>query len=282
MIAAVVVVPSAPALLPRYVGRDDALADLRAMAVDAIRDGCAGIERVVLVAATDREPRHTMAPLGRRVGEHLLLLAGAAADDAALVPWDASPVECHAIGTGLATGGAASAIATGGAASATATAGAASAIATGAGPSPRGVGTASSALVVVADGSARRGEKAPGHLDERAFAFDDALVAALGGADPAALLALDATRAADLLADGRAPLQVAAAAMARRGAPQALHSDGTATPGTSQSLPSDAAPPASVCSVGDTGAVPEWRCERLEVSDPFGVLHAVALLRHSD
>ena len=67
--------------------------------------------------------------------------------------------------------------------------------------------------LVVADGSARRGEKAPGHLDERAFAFDEAVVSALEAADPQALLALDPTLADELLASGRAALQVAAHAV---------------------------------------------------------------------
>ncbi|MGL5819105.1 MAG: hypothetical protein ACRCY9_15205 [Phycicoccus sp.] len=253
--------PSAPALLPRYTGRNDVLADLRSGAVDAIREGCAGVEQVVLVVATDRGPRHAMAPLGQRVGEHLLDLAVGRSDDVlreapspghppttgpgtappaglgptapAPVPWDASVDECRGRGEALGNG---------------------------APPSPLGPGAgypalrmraASSALVVVADGSARRGEKAPGHLDERASAFDHTLATALREADPAALLTLDPTLSADLLAHGRAPLQVAAAAM-------------LTTAGRSS---------------GDTGVEPTWRCDRVEVSDPFGVLHVVALLR---
>ena len=46
-------------------------------------------------------------------------------------------------------------------------------------------------MLVVANGSARRGEKAPGYLDERAFGFDAAIGAALRGPDPAALGELD-------------------------------------------------------------------------------------------
>ncbi|WP_308632313.1 hypothetical protein [Nocardioides lianchengensis] len=37
--------------------------------------------------------------------------------------------------------------------------------------------------LVVGNGSARRSEKAPGHLDERSFAFDDGLRAALASSD---------------------------------------------------------------------------------------------------
>ncbi len=49
----------------------------------------------------------------------------------------------------------------------------------------------SAGVLVVANGSATRTEKAPGHLDERAFAFDDALADALGSGEAAALLEVD-------------------------------------------------------------------------------------------
>lgn len=59
-----------------------------------------------------------------------------------------------------------------------------------------------SLLVVAADGSARRGEKAPGYLDERSFALDDAVRDALATGDAATLRALDLDLAAELLAQG--------------------------------------------------------------------------------
>ena len=52
---------------------------------------------------------------------------------------------------------------------------------------PVGSGTG---LLVVGNGSARRTEKAPGHLDDRAADFDARLGAALREGDPDALLAL--------------------------------------------------------------------------------------------
>ena len=55
-------------------------------------------------------------------------------------------------------------------------------------------------VLVVANGSARRGEKAPGYLDERSFAFDAAIGAALRGPDPGALGELDAVLGEELLA----------------------------------------------------------------------------------
>ncbi|MBD3782240.1 MAG: TonB-dependent receptor [Micrococcales bacterium] len=58
MTPAVVVVPSAPMLLPRYTGRIDAAAPLRERAVAAVRAAAAGGPgaEVVLVVATDRTP----------------------------------------------------------------------------------------------------------------------------------------------------------------------------------------------------------------------------------
>ena len=55
--------------------------------------------------------------------------------------------------------------------------------------------------LVVANGSAKRTEKAPGHLDDRAHAFDAAIEAALRGPDPATLAGLDEDLATELWAD---------------------------------------------------------------------------------
>ncbi|MFG1943865.1 hypothetical protein [Nonomuraea sp. NPDC048826] len=67
-------------------------------------------------------------------------------------------------------------------------------------------------LLVVADGSARRGEKAPGHVDPRAIELDARIGAALAAADAGALLRLDAAACERALAAGRAAWQVMAAA----------------------------------------------------------------------
>jgi len=69
------------------------------------------------------------------------------------------------------------------------------------------------ALLVMADGSARRGLKAPGHLDERSFPFDAQVTDAIRDGDMAALLALDASLARELMATGRPAWQVLAGAM---------------------------------------------------------------------
>jgi hypothetical protein len=69
------------------------------------------------------------------------------------------------------------------------------------------------ALLVMADGSARRGLKAPGYLDERSFAFDAEVTEAIQAGDMAPLLALDASLARDLMATGRPAWQVLAGAI---------------------------------------------------------------------
>ncbi|MCW2784155.1 MAG: hypothetical protein JWP74_672 [Marmoricola sp.] len=55
-------------------------------------------------------------------------------------------------------------------------------------------------LLVVANGSATRTEKAPGHLDDRAVGFDAAIGQALARGDLAALAGLDRALAAQLWA----------------------------------------------------------------------------------
>ncbi len=57
------------------------------------------------------------------------------------------------------------------------------------------------AMLVVANGSATRTARAPGHLDERATAFDHDLRRALTTPDPAALAGVDQQLAEDLWAD---------------------------------------------------------------------------------
>jgi hypothetical protein len=68
------------------------------------------------------------------------------------------------------------------------------------------------ALLVMGDGAACHGPKAPGYDDPRAGPYDRAVAAALRDADPDALLALDPALSAELLVAGRAPWQVLAGA----------------------------------------------------------------------
>jgi hypothetical protein len=80
-------------------------------------------------------------------------------------------------------------------------------------------------LLIMGDGSARRTEKAPGYLDERALPFDLQVARALESADAAALLALDAARAGELMAAGRAAWQVLAGAAQRELRGELLYHD---------------------------------------------------------
>jgi hypothetical protein len=68
-------------------------------------------------------------------------------------------------------------------------------------------------LLVMADGSACRSLRAPGYLDPRAAAFDEALEQAVRGGDLGALAALDEVLARELLVTGRPAWQVLAGAM---------------------------------------------------------------------
>lgn len=72
------------------------------------------------------------------------------------------------------------------------------------------------ALLVMADGSARRGLKAPGYLDLRSAPFDDEVERAVRAGDMAGLLATDPALALELMATGRAAWQVLAGALADR------------------------------------------------------------------
>ncbi len=60
-------------------------------------------------------------------------------------------------------------------------------------------------LLVMGDGSARRSDKAPGYIDDRAAAFDAVVVAALAHGNASALAELDSTLGVELMAAGTAP-----------------------------------------------------------------------------
>jgi hypothetical protein len=70
---------------------------------------------------------------------------------------------------------------------------------------PLGKAAARTGLLIMGDGSARRGEKAPGYLDARAEPFDDAVAAALATGDSGALAGLDAELGRELLVAGVGP-----------------------------------------------------------------------------
>jgi hypothetical protein len=88
------------------------------------------------------------------------------------------------------------------------------------GVGPDDLGTALSDLpgpvgvLAMGDGSARRGEKAPGHLDPAAGPFDAAVAGALASGDAAALAALDPAEGERLLAAGVPVWRAVGAALA--------------------------------------------------------------------
>lgn len=233
MITDVVIVPGAPLLLPEYQARVAAAPGLLESCVAVVRDAVASAHHVVVVHATDREPRSTKPAIGSRVADHLLAATHEAFDVTHLaVPWDASLEECVAIGQGIEA-------------------------------------DRDTTLLVVADGSARRTEKAPGHLDERAASVDDAIVSAIRDSASGGLghlLELDPELCADLLVAGRAPLQVLAAATVSPTLPVA-----------SADVAVLAATSADARSAAEGGRT-AYRLVECEVSDPFGVLYVVAHL----
>jgi hypothetical protein len=71
-------------------------------------------------------------------------------------------------------------------------------------------------MLVMADGSARRGLRAPGYLDERSTGFDAAVENAVRAGQLEALLDIDPVLGRDLMATGRPAWQVLAGALAGR------------------------------------------------------------------
>ncbi len=154
------VLPPVPALLPRYAGLTDPVADLRAACRAGVRALLASTPARVVVVGEDP-----------RVAEHLLAEAG----------W--------------------------------------------AGVTSSGPPEPGDAVVVLANGSARRGEKAPGHLDPRAHAFDAAVEQALLAGDPDALAGLDLTPAGELLTAGLPGLVTTAGSRSAPVAVEDLYAD---------------------------------------------------------
>ncbi|HEU5269629.1 MAG TPA: hypothetical protein VFU36_06860 [Jatrophihabitans sp.] len=195
-ISGVVSCPQPPLLLPGLTGRPvPEVEQLRAACHAAIAGLLAGRpDELVLIggiAAAERDRPAEQAPpavrdrpaepVSLRVGRQLLAEVGCAIPVRPVpIRADATTAECLATGRRLVTG----------------TAGAGERI----------------GLLVLADGSARRGLKAPGYLDPRADPFDRSIERALAAGDPAGLAALEMTVAAELLVAGRAAWQVLAGA----------------------------------------------------------------------
>jgi len=80
-------------------------------------------------------------------------------------------------------------------------------------------------VLALADGSARRGVKAPGYLDARAAPFDAAVATALADGDADALAGLDPAEEERLLAAGVPVWRAVGGALAGRGMTGRLHAD---------------------------------------------------------
>lgn len=82
------------------------------------------------------------------------------------------------------------------------------------------------ALAVMADGSARRHEKAPGHLHPDAVAFDDQVAKALAAGDAESLAGLDGTLAEEVWCSGAPAFRVLGELAADRSvAAELLHAE---------------------------------------------------------
>jgi hypothetical protein len=172
--------PQPPLLLPGSTGRPvDEVESLRAACLAAIGELLAdGPERITLIGASTGSTPAGRPPLSIAVGSVLLAQAGCSLPvEHLLVPGDAPTEHCLQLGRAEAARA-----------------------------------DPATGLLVLADGSARRGLKAPGYLDERAAPFDAQVEAALRDGDPAGLAVLDAELAAELLVAGRAAWQVLAGA----------------------------------------------------------------------
>jgi microcompartment protein CcmK/EutM len=201
VIVSAVVCPHPPVLLRELSGLRDVLPDLRAACHDVLRAACSpGVDRVVVAGgAGETRAWDPSLPIGLRrfgtthardaeclpqslgVARRLLDEVGWSGPvEMHAVAWDADPDAVRQVATAVAGAGAGGTV----------------------------------LLLVMADGSASRGERAPGHLDERAAAFDDEIGRGLEAGDPETLTALDAALAADLLVQGRAALAVLGAAVA--------------------------------------------------------------------
>ena len=162
MIGTVLVLPTPPALLSPR-SADDPVAELRAACHAALAQ--LGDLVVVVAVPTSEEnlARGITEPLGHRIARHLLGERQFMPELA--LPWTAaSLIEQDGVP----------------------------------GEHPLPVTT----LVVMADGSARRGEKAPGHLHPDAVRFDDAIDKALRDGDAETLATLDLERADELWCEG--------------------------------------------------------------------------------
>lgn len=183
VLTAAALVPTPPLLVPEVAGgsagRDDDLRDACDAALAVLL--ASGAERLVVLAAAEvtgpvdgtwdwrgfgvaspARPAAARLPLGLAIGSWLLDRAG---DRRPRTAFGVAPADAARAGARLVAG------------------------------APTG-------LLVCGDGSARRDEKAPGHLDPRAGPFDERCGSALASGDPGEVLRLDADLGRALLSTG--------------------------------------------------------------------------------
>lgn len=181
MITAIAMCPNPPLLLPGATGQPvPEVEELRAACLAAVTVLLGYRSPTIVIVGATQQQDEPDGALSIQVGRSLLAQAGVDPGigliDEVLTA-DLPPEECQLLGQQLAA-------------------------------DDRGFG-----LLVMADGSARRTEKAPGYLDDRAQPFDAEVEAALRSGQAERLSALDPQLAADLMAAGRPAWQVAAAAV---------------------------------------------------------------------
>ncbi|WP_154402917.1 hypothetical protein [Nocardioides speluncae] len=164
------VVPMAPLLLPGESGLVDPMTDLRKTAVETVADLAEGLDALAVLVPSGivGAPEDYRRPSGRAGSGPL---AAQVATELLALAEVAVPTEIVPI-TEPSTG-------------------------------PPLTCLEGHGLLVLGDGTACRGQAAPGHLDERSFAFDDRLAEALAAGDGTALAGLDQQLAAELMVTGR-------------------------------------------------------------------------------
>jgi hypothetical protein len=198
VLAAATLCPHPPLLFRELGGAVDPVAPLRSAVHRAVGELCSLSERVVVLGGADTAgswdpgapvdvrrfgttgPRvRSGLPLSMGVGTRLLETAGWTGPvELRTVPWHAGRRELDAVATDL-TGS----------------------------TRPDRPGPATGVLLL-ADGSTRRGPTAPGYLDDRAFAFDDGVARALASGDAGTLRGLDPAAAEDLMVLGSAAFRL--------------------------------------------------------------------------
>lgn len=183
----VALLPGTLALLPEFAGQVDPVAELRAAALRAVSSTVAGASRVVVFASVDADnlPRGVTVARGLRVARAMLAEVGWAGE----VSWAGEFAE-SARSLGPATDTPAES-------SRSLACPAGTSAESSRSPAP----AADEAWLVVGNGSARRSEKAPGHLDPDAEAFDRQVGSQLAAGDLEALSALSPAESARFLAD---------------------------------------------------------------------------------